>query len=167
MAPTPSTAGPSPAELAASAATIAGALGAQAIALETPNAGIDHHGSGRNWNGQIYVATPQLLKAFGIKESEIQPNADILTARPGLSGVSGLGLTTAATEKATATATAAATETGRNVVGQLFVGLFGRHGLSRQPGHPRGGRPSRGDVGTEHGHHRARHAKVPHPGEHD
>jgi putative ABC transport system permease protein len=45
---------------------------------------------GRGWDGQIYVATPQLLRAFGIKASEIDPNADILSSRPGLSGVSGL-----------------------------------------------------------------------------
>ena len=47
---------------------------------------------GRSWNGAIYVATPQLLRAFGIKASEIDPNADILSSRPGLSGVSGLVL---------------------------------------------------------------------------
>ena len=45
-----------------------------------------------SWNGPIYVATPQLLRAFGITASEIDPNADILSSRPGLSGVSGLGL---------------------------------------------------------------------------
>ena len=45
-----------------------------------------------SWNGAIYVATPQLLRAFGITASEIDPNADILSSRPGLSGVSGLGL---------------------------------------------------------------------------
>ncbi len=47
---------------------------------------------GRSWNGPIYVATPQLLRTFGITTSEIDPNADILSSRPGLSGVSGLGL---------------------------------------------------------------------------
>jgi putative ABC transport system permease protein len=80
------------AELSASAQRIASALNAQSIALESPNAGINHAGGGRTWNGQIYVATPQLLEAFGISQSEIQPDADILTARPGLSGVSGLSL---------------------------------------------------------------------------
>lgn len=49
-------------------------------------------GSGRQWSGPIYVATPQLLRAFGIEASEIQPDADFLTARPGLSGASGLYL---------------------------------------------------------------------------
>jgi putative ABC transport system permease protein len=84
------------AELTKSAERIASALGAQAIALESPNATINAvatgHGGDRSWNGPIYVATPQLLKAFGIKQSQIQPDADFLTARPGLSGVSGMYL---------------------------------------------------------------------------
>ena len=71
----------------------AASLGAQSIALESPNASIGHTGSGRTWSGQIYVATPQLLKALGIKDSQIEPDADFLTARPGLSAVSGLYLT--------------------------------------------------------------------------
>ena len=73
---------------------IAKALGAQLIPLETTNTAIVTTGNdgGRSWNGPIYVATPQLLRAFGIKSSEIDPNADILSSRPGLSGVSGLGL---------------------------------------------------------------------------
>jgi putative ABC transport system permease protein len=75
------------------AAAIARGLGAQLIALESPNASLDASEGGRNWNGQIYVATPQLLHAFGIKHSDIDSNADILTSRPGLSGVSGLDLT--------------------------------------------------------------------------
>lgn len=78
------------AELAASAATIAQGLSAQLIPLVTPNAAINGTQGGRNWSGQIYVATPQLLKAFGIKASEIDPNADFLTSRPGLNTVSGL-----------------------------------------------------------------------------
>ncbi len=81
---------PSQATLEAHAAAIAKGLGAQLIALETPNAGLDSTQGGRNWYGPIYVATPQLLKAFGIAPSEINPNADVLSSRPGLSGVSGL-----------------------------------------------------------------------------
>jgi len=84
---------PSQTKLAAHAQTIAKGLGAQLIALETPNAGINGAEGGRNWDGAIYVATPQLLRAFGIDESQIDPDADILTSRPGLSGVSGLVLT--------------------------------------------------------------------------
>jgi putative ABC transport system permease protein len=92
VAKAPTTPAASPAALAKSAQTIAAELGAQTIALETPNAQINHAGSGRSWDGAVYVATPQLLKAFGITQSEIQPDADFLTARPGLSGVSGLYL---------------------------------------------------------------------------
>jgi putative ABC transport system permease protein len=79
-------------ELGASANRIATALGARVIALQTPDATINYAGTGRNWDGAIYVATPELLKAFGISPSQINPEADVLTARPGLSSVSGLSL---------------------------------------------------------------------------
>ncbi|TAN29585.1 MAG: FtsX-like permease family protein [Actinomycetota bacterium] len=82
----------SPAELAANASSIANSLSAQLIPLETPNAGLMGTHLGRQWYGAIYVATPQLLQSFGIKPAEINPNADILTSRPGLSDVSGIGL---------------------------------------------------------------------------
>jgi putative ABC transport system permease protein len=88
-----------PAKLAASAEQIAKGLSAQLIALESPNAGLNGTQGGRNWDGSIYVATPQLLQAFGIKPSEIDPNADILSSRPGLSGVSGLQLEYASNNK--------------------------------------------------------------------
>ena len=38
------------------------------------------------------MATPQLLAAFGISPSQVQPDADILTMRPGLSGVTHMQL---------------------------------------------------------------------------
>ena len=57
-----------------------------------PNANLNATQGGRSWNGAIYVATPQLLQAFGIKASEINPNADILSSRPGLSGRLGIDL---------------------------------------------------------------------------
>jgi putative ABC transport system permease protein len=81
-----------PPQLAAHAEAIARGLGAQLISLETPSAGLNASQGGRNWNGQIYVATPQLLRAFGINPSQIDPNADVLSSRPGLSGVSGMTL---------------------------------------------------------------------------
>jgi putative ABC transport system permease protein len=83
-----------PAQLATQAGSIARALGAQLIPLESPNANLVATNSqqGRSWNGAIYVATPQLLRAFGITKSEIDPNADVLSSRPGLSGFSNLGL---------------------------------------------------------------------------
>jgi putative ABC transport system permease protein len=79
-----------PAQLAAGATQIAQGLNAHLVALESPNAYISGRQGGRNWDGQIYVATPQLLREFGITSSEIDPKADILTSRPGLSGVNGL-----------------------------------------------------------------------------
>lgn len=81
-----------PARLAAVAAQIATGLGARLVPLEVPDAGLDGHHLGRQWNGPIFVATPQLLRTFGISPSDIDPNADILTARPGLAGVPGLVL---------------------------------------------------------------------------
>ncbi|MCU1491408.1 MAG: hypothetical protein JWM85_2813 [Acidimicrobiaceae bacterium] len=78
------------AQLTAASEKIAKGLGAQLITLESPNVTINGTQGGRNWSGNIYVATPQLLKAFRISQSAINPNADVLTSRPGLSGVSGL-----------------------------------------------------------------------------
>jgi putative ABC transport system permease protein len=81
-----------PQQLTAHADTIAKGLGAQLIALETPGANLNATQGGRSWDGAIYVATPQLLRAFGITPSEIDPNADVLSSRPGLSGVSNITL---------------------------------------------------------------------------
>ena len=88
----PSTSVAAPDQLAASAEQIAKGIGGQLVALESPNAQLNGTQGGRQWNGQIYVATPQLLRAFGITQSDINPNADVLSSRPGLSGVSSLVL---------------------------------------------------------------------------
>ena len=40
-----------------------------------------------NYTGTLYVATPTLLRAFGIAPGQVSPDADILTARAGLAGV--------------------------------------------------------------------------------
>jgi putative ABC transport system permease protein len=73
---------------------IASAVGAtHVITLEQPNANLQNpSGNGRQWNGPIYVATPQLLRAYGINPSSIPSNVDILTSRAGLAG-SGVELT--------------------------------------------------------------------------
>ena len=55
------------------------------ITLETPSASLGYARSGRGWSGPIYVATPQLLHAFGITPAQVNADADILTMRPGLS----------------------------------------------------------------------------------
>ena len=71
----------------ARAHAIASALGSHTVVkLEITNATLLHNAGGRNWNGPVYVATPQLLRAFGISASQVSPTADILTIRPGLAG---------------------------------------------------------------------------------
>jgi putative ABC transport system permease protein len=78
---------------AAVAQNIAQALGSNTvIELDQTSASLQHAAAGRSWSGPVYVATPQLLQAFGIKASEVNPNTDILTMRPGLSGLSEMQL---------------------------------------------------------------------------
>jgi len=48
------------------------------------------HGLGGG--GTLYVATPALLKAFGISQSEVNPAADVLTMRAGLPSAGNLAL---------------------------------------------------------------------------
>ncbi len=75
---------------------IASSIGATNVAeLDSPAASIglqNPSGNGRQWNGVIYVATPGLLRAFGISPASVASNVDILSSRPGLSG-SGVQLT--------------------------------------------------------------------------
>jgi putative ABC transport system permease protein len=72
---------------------IASALDSQdTVELDSTNANLQHTGTGRQFSGAVYVATPQLLKSFGITSSDYSPSADVLSARPGLSGVSGMQL---------------------------------------------------------------------------
>ena len=89
----PSGTASTPQAQAAVAQNIARALGSNTvIELDQAGAHLDHHGAGRSWSGPVYVATPQLLQAFGIKASDVNPDADVLTARPGLSGISHMQL---------------------------------------------------------------------------
>jgi putative ABC transport system permease protein len=79
--------------MSAKAHAIATDLGSRdVVELESTDANLDHHGGGRQWSGPLYVATPQLLHAFGITSSQYSPTADILTMRPGLSGLSKMHL---------------------------------------------------------------------------
>jgi putative ABC transport system permease protein len=79
--------------LTAKADGIAAALGTRdVVALEQSSANLQHAASGRSWSGPIYVATPQLLSAFGIKASQVDPSADILSMRPGLDTISEMQL---------------------------------------------------------------------------
>jgi putative ABC transport system permease protein len=73
--------------MAATAHSMAAALGSHdVIQLDLTGATLLHNAAGRQWSGPVYVATPQLLGAFGIKPSEVDPAADILTMRPGMAG---------------------------------------------------------------------------------
>jgi putative ABC transport system permease protein len=82
---------------------IAASLGShRVLELETTSASLNHNANGRNWSGPIYVATPALLKFFGITASQITPHTEVLTMRPGLSGLSGMQLTTQGKEGPTA-----------------------------------------------------------------
>jgi len=63
------------------------------VELESTSASLQHAAAGRQFGGPVYVATPQLLQAFGIKASQVDSSADILTMRPGLSGLSKMQLT--------------------------------------------------------------------------
>jgi len=54
------------------------------ITLETPSGSLQYGGTGRGFSGDTYVATPQLLNAFGITPAQVNPGADFLTMRPGL-----------------------------------------------------------------------------------
>ena len=62
------------------------------IRLEVTDSALQRAASGRNWYGTVYVATPQLLRAYGITPAQVSPDADILTMRPGLSGVTRMQL---------------------------------------------------------------------------
>ena len=79
--------------MAKTAHAIAAALGSHdVVELESTSASLQHAASGRSWDGQVYVATPQLLRAFGISASQVSPRADILSMRPGLSGITKMQL---------------------------------------------------------------------------
>lgn len=80
----------------ASVHAIASAVGATAVVeLENPapSVGLQNpSASGRQWDGQIFVATPALLRAYGIDPTSIPSDVDVLSSRPGLAG-SGVQLT--------------------------------------------------------------------------
>ena len=89
--------GTSPRSMTGTVHGIAAGLGStDIVTLESTNASLQHAASGRSWSGQVYAGTPQLLQAFGIKASDVDPAADVLSMRPGLSGVSDMQYTATA-----------------------------------------------------------------------
>ncbi len=115
----PSGTASTPQAQAAVAQNIAKALGSNTvIELDQAGANLDHAAAGRSWSGPVYVATPQLLQAFGIKASDVNPDADILTTRPGLSGISQMQLIYGDKAKAKAARATDPTATGRPPAGR-------------------------------------------------
>jgi len=77
----------------AQARGIAAAVGSHdVLTLETTSATLQHDATGRNYSGPLYLATPALLRAFGINPSTVDRSADILTMRPGLASTSKMQL---------------------------------------------------------------------------
>jgi putative ABC transport system permease protein len=70
--------------------SLAASLHASVVPLEGVGSlyqtGTPRHGP-QNFSGNVYVATPQLLAAYGIKAGQIAPGTDFLTMRPGLAGL--------------------------------------------------------------------------------
>ena len=67
----------------ASARAIAGSLGASSVVtLQITSATLQRATSGPNFNGALYVATPQLLRSYGV--TGVDPRSLVLTMRPGL-----------------------------------------------------------------------------------
>ncbi len=92
--PGPTANTPSVATMQSTAHGIASSIGAgRVIALEATSARLTRDASGRNFTGPVYVATPALLRSFGIRTSQVNPNADVLTMRPGLSSITKMRLT--------------------------------------------------------------------------
>jgi putative ABC transport system permease protein len=72
---------------------IAASLGSRdLVQLDSTSATLQHAAAGRQFSGPVYVATPQLLRAFGISASQVSSTADILTMRPGLSAITKMQL---------------------------------------------------------------------------
>jgi putative ABC transport system permease protein len=72
---------------------IAASLGTgNVIALETATGLLLQTTNGGTDVGQPYVATPELLAGYGIKASQIEPGAVLLTSRTGLAGAPALQL---------------------------------------------------------------------------
>jgi putative ABC transport system permease protein len=76
------------AAMAADARGIAVSLGSRdVVQLDATDASLQRAAPGRSWEGALYVATPQLLRAYGITAGQVSSDTDILSMRPGLSGM--------------------------------------------------------------------------------
>jgi putative ABC transport system permease protein len=66
------------------------ALGAQQVAALYLVGNLQNSTGSQSSNQSLTVATPQLLRVLGIRQSQIGPNADVVTSLPGFAGVAGV-----------------------------------------------------------------------------
>ena len=141
---------------------LAGALGSrQVVELDTTSANLQHVGAGRPFSGQVYVATPQLLAAFGISTipwSAAPRSSPCARACPG-SRTCSSPIAMARADPAPRSlpdphrAPAPARRAGRQRHPPAV-----RPAARRQPDHPIRQRSSRRDLRPQYGDHRARRA---------
>jgi putative ABC transport system permease protein len=85
------------ARLGGQVGSLAASLHTRPVPLESTGATLYQVGTPENspfnFTGTVYVATPQLLAAYGIKASQIATGTGILTMRPGLAGLPHLEMT--------------------------------------------------------------------------
>ncbi|HXS64209.1 MAG TPA: FtsX-like permease family protein [Streptosporangiaceae bacterium] len=73
------------AAMAVQARRIGASLGSRDVVhLETADATLQRAAAGRTWDGSVFVATSELLRAYGVTAGQVSPGAVILTMRPGL-----------------------------------------------------------------------------------
>ena len=66
------------------------ALGAQQVAALYLVGNLQNSTGSKSTNQSLTIATPQLLRVLGIRQSQIAPDADVVTSLPGFAGVSGV-----------------------------------------------------------------------------
>jgi putative ABC transport system permease protein len=84
------------AEVSRHVSSLAASLHARsAVPLESAGATLHQLGAQahKDFTGTVYVATPQLLAAFGITAGQIAPGTEVLTMRPGLASLPRMELT--------------------------------------------------------------------------
>jgi putative ABC transport system permease protein len=69
------------------------ALGVHQVAALYLVGNLQNSSGTKSSNGSLTVATPQLMRVLGIRPSQIQPNADVVTSLPGFAGASGVEFT--------------------------------------------------------------------------
>jgi len=72
------------------AARVGEALGARQVAAVYLVGNLQNSTGSESSNQSLTVATPQLLRVLGIRQSEIAPDADVVTSLQGFAGASGL-----------------------------------------------------------------------------